>query len=63
MGGTVTALAIIGAIHVAAYAVIGFSLTFTLFVNWTARQYKLKAEMIRIYRAMLEERFAKRERK
>lgn len=50
-----------GVVHVAAYAVIGFSLAFTWFVNWTARSYRLKADMLRIYAGILKERKEKRD--
>jgi hypothetical protein len=56
-------LEIVGAMHLVAYAIMGFSFAFTLFVDWSARQFKLKADMLRVYAAILKELADKRRSK
>ena len=47
---------IVGLIHLAAYALAGFSFAAILFINWIAERFKLKADMLRVFKRMLDER-------
>lgn len=53
-----TALAIFGAVHLLAYAAAGFSFAAILFINWIVERFRLKADMLRAYKRMLDERAA-----
>jgi hypothetical protein len=54
-----TLIYIVGLIHLAAYAIAGFSFATVLFINWIAERFRLKAQMLSVFRRMLEERNAK----
>jgi hypothetical protein len=46
----------IGAIHLAAYAVAGFSIAGMIFAEWLIERYKLKAALLQAYVRILKER-------
>ena len=45
-------------IHIAAYAIAGFSLAAILFANWLVERFKLKAALVQAYARILKERAA-----
>jgi hypothetical protein len=49
-----------GLVHVAAYALAGFSFAAVLFGDWIIRRFKLKADFIRAAHRMFRERNAKK---
>lgn len=57
----VTALAIFGALHLIAYGLASFSAVAVLFINWIVERFKLKADMLRAYKRILDERAALKE--
>ena len=47
-----------GVVHLAAYALAGFSFAATLFADWIIRRFKLKADFLRAAHRMFQERNA-----
>jgi hypothetical protein len=54
-----TALYWFGVLHVAAYALAGFSFAAMWFADWIIRRFKLKADFMRAAHRMFQERNAK----
>lgn len=48
----------LGVLHAVAYALAGFSFAAVLFINWIAERFKLKAQMLRVFKRMLDEKLA-----
>jgi hypothetical protein len=49
-----------GVLHVAAYALVGFSYAAMFFADWIIRRFKLKADFMRVVHRMFQERNAKK---